>query len=384
MNEVEPFGIVAPQQESLVHDKTRIRWLDGLRGLAALVVVLQHARSLFAGLGRELARDAPVLDAVVGFVARRNVEAVLLFFVLSGFSIRLTVEARGLRDAQALLGYYRRRAERILPLYWLALALSALVAFSVAPLPPIATSLRTLLGNLLFLQTASGVSGQWFLPYAGNGALWSLSFEVFFYAGYPWLVRAFPRLSSQARAVLGLSLFGYALCAVLPSPFALFCSASLTWYFGVELGERYLHGRSGLSLRAHVVLWAVLALLRASAWGVWFHGPWVASSFFLLGVLLLGARSLAATRWLGAGARALSALAPIGDLSYALYLLHLPVLRAFGATAGQSGASAALAVALSIVLAYFAERLARELVRRRADPLWSRRNAAASRDADAL
>jgi peptidoglycan/LPS O-acetylase OafA/YrhL len=134
--------------------------LDALRGACALVVVLHHVHTLFPATSARLAHGSELAGPLAAFASRRSTEAVLLFFVLSGFSIRLSVERSGLRDAASVGEYLRRRARRILPPYLLALALSALVAYTVAPVPAAAVSLSTLAGNLLFLQTAMGVPGQ--------------------------------------------------------------------------------------------------------------------------------------------------------------------------------------------------------------------------------
>src|SRR5690349_10237387 len=111
--------------------KQRIRLIDSLRGLAALIVLVHHARTLFP---RTLHPRAPAsgLFWLIEQVSRLNTEAVLLFFVLSGFSIRLSIEPRGLRDRRELARYARRRLSRILPPYWFALAVSWALATWVA------------------------------------------------------------------------------------------------------------------------------------------------------------------------------------------------------------------------------------------------------------
>jgi peptidoglycan/LPS O-acetylase OafA/YrhL len=342
----------------------RILLLDSLRGLAALVVMFHHVRTLFAPLDAELAASSPALHAAARWVSARNVEAVLLFFVLSGFSIRLSVEQRPLTEPTGVLDYVARRAHRILPLYLLALFVAGAVAATVAPVPAQALSGVTLIGNLLFLQTAVGVPGAWFLPYAGNGPLWSLSFEVFFYAAYPLLVCSVAAPARRALCVLGASALGYAACLVWPSPPAMFCAAGLIWYLGVELAELYLRGRAAFSLRAFVALFAASIALRLGAGGALFHGAVVGCALFLAGAI--GLRL--APRLTGLHARLrralLEPLARVGAISYGLYLLHVPVLRAFAAVLGASAASAVLACACSLACAYTAERAAARLPRR--------------------
>jgi peptidoglycan/LPS O-acetylase OafA/YrhL len=334
----------------------RLLLLDSLRGMSALVVLFHHVCTLFPASFARLAQSSEGLHALAAFVSRRNTEAVLLFFVLSGFSIRLSVEADPLAEGGAVQRYLHRRARRILPPYLLALALSGLLAHTLAPVPAAAVSLTTLVGNLLFLQTANGVPGQWFLPYAGNAPLWSLSFEVFFYLSYPLLVLG---VSDPRRRLIGVALAaagGLLACALVPNPLAMFCGAGLIWYFGVELAQLHLAGRAALPLRAFCGLFVALGVLRASAYGLEVHGLWVGCGWLLLGSLAI--RHAPRLQRLRARLRAplFEPLAKVGAISYPLYLLHVPILRACAATLGDRALSLMLGVASSAAVAVLVER----------------------------
>jgi peptidoglycan/LPS O-acetylase OafA/YrhL len=337
--------------------------IDSLRGAAALTVMLHHVRTLFASLDAQLAEHAPGLHAVVAFVADRNVEAVLLFFVLSGLSIRLSVERRALTEPGAFTEYLWRRLRRILPLYWLALLVSGLVAVYLAPVPAEALSTSTLLGNLLFLQTAFGVPGQWVMPYAGNAPLWSLSFEMFFYLSFPGLVRSVPSLRARMLTVLGVSAAGYLVGELVPNPLAMFCAASLLWYLGVELGELHLRGRASLPTWAFAVLWLALVPVLGSSRATTFYGAFVALGFFLAGCMLVRAAPRLQSVYSRLRAPLLVPFARVGAFSYALYLLHVPILRGFAATLGQTATSAVLGCSACFAFAYAAERVAAQVPR---------------------
>jgi peptidoglycan/LPS O-acetylase OafA/YrhL len=341
----------------------RIEWVDALRGACAAVVAFHHARTLFRGVDAALLHAGPAWLAAARAIGARNTEAVILFFVLSGFSIRLSTEGRGLESREGLRQYFVRRARRVLPLYWLSLGLAWLVAVSVAPLPAEWLAPGTLAGNLLFLQTAVGVPGAWCLPWAGNGPLWSLSFEVFFYASYPWLVRTVRGEVRRWVVVLVVAALGIAGNALAPNPFTMFCAAGLTWYLGVDLAERWLEPAVRPSLG-----WTMLLCVAAGAarfglpdGGLAFHGTWVAASAALLARLAL-------TRRTGHGAsvearpatrRAVwRAVVWLGSVSYALYLLHVPVMRAGVVLLGPGAAGALVAFACSVGVAYAAERWA--------------------------
>lgn len=331
----------------------RLVWVDALRGLAALVVLVHHVQVYFdgalrAGLGVPAA-------AVLQAIGDRNAEAVLLFFVLSGFSIRLSVEGRGLGTRADVNHYLYRRFRRILPLYWLALAVSALGAW-LAPVDDASFTSLALLGNLCFLQSSAAVAGSWFPPFARNGPLWSLAFEMFYYLSFPLFYARVRGRDRRLWLALALSLAGVGCNRVLPNPFAQFLSQFLVWYLGVELAERYLQPRQD---GPSEWLYAPLALIMLAG-----HLALGSQSLRLLatGLLFTQLGCLA----LRLAPRASSAPSPgvarafawVGTFSYALYLLHYPVLRALAVRAGQPAVVVVgAAIAACLLASFVAESL---------------------------
>src|SRR4051794_7176791 len=108
--------------------RQRLTGLDGVRGLAALLVVVHHV-FLRAFPGYPVYR-APFWAA--WFIYGRF--AVVVFIVLSGFSLALSPARHGWR-LDGGLRFARRRAWRILPPYWAALAFSLALAWLIVPPP---------------------------------------------------------------------------------------------------------------------------------------------------------------------------------------------------------------------------------------------------------
>ncbi len=109
----------AAQASSPLHDRARFDFLHGLRGLAALSVVLFHA-TLNARGSQSLwlrAVQAPLLHGYL---------AVPAFLVLSGFLLSVPVVTNGFALRGGLPGFMRRRAVRILPPYYAAYLLDML------------------------------------------------------------------------------------------------------------------------------------------------------------------------------------------------------------------------------------------------------------------
>jgi peptidoglycan/LPS O-acetylase OafA/YrhL len=145
--------------------------LDGLRAIAAIVVIVHHTQ------GPELAK------------ANLGGLGVWLFFVLSGFLITgILLDAREKAGLLANLGiFYARRSLRIFPLYYLVLLAVALTVPSIwAGLPWHAAYLS----NLYFPLRHDWDTGS---------HLWSLAVEEQFYLVWPLLVLSLPR-----RALLPL------------------------------------------------------------------------------------------------------------------------------------------------------------------------------------
>lgn len=148
--------------------------LELIRGLAALYVFASHY-SVIEGSNEIVGDWLPFL--------RFGPEIVMLFFLLSGTVIRLSID----QNPKSRWAFLKNRAIRILPLYWLALAISFSLEYRDGFAPPI----ERLLGHLFFLQTQEGFITTVLLS---NDPLWSLSFEAFFYVLFAIFIGKHQRL----------------------------------------------------------------------------------------------------------------------------------------------------------------------------------------------
>ncbi|HET9471900.1 MAG TPA: acyltransferase, partial [Usitatibacter sp.] len=175
--------------------------LDGLRGLAVIWVIVFHFVVLREGDPWVDALPAmPALDALV----RSGYLGVDLFFLLSGFLLALPWIAHanaGLPPPSAA-AFYLRRARRILPAYYVQLALLFLVAL---PLLLGRSYWRKDLYVYLWNGVAHGLFLQGTSPLTSgsmgiNGALWTLPIEVQFYLLLPLAAPLFLRAPRRALA----------------------------------------------------------------------------------------------------------------------------------------------------------------------------------------
>jgi peptidoglycan/LPS O-acetylase OafA/YrhL len=163
----------------------RLAGLDGVRGLAALYVVVYHVSlRAFPGYPYE---GAPFW---VGWLSYGQF-AVLVFIGLSGFSLALSPARAGWR-LDGIAAYARRRARRILPAYWAALAFSLAVAWLVVPQPRSGVpDLMSVLVNGALVQNIVGAPSP-------NTAFWSIAVEVQLYILLPVLLLMIRRRGALA------------------------------------------------------------------------------------------------------------------------------------------------------------------------------------------
>lgn len=166
--------------------------LTGVRGAAALWVLLFHLQSFANGYGVPWLKSVPLLaDGWVG---------VDLFFVLSGFILMFVHEAdfEQLRG-RVVLRFASLRFFRIYPLATAVLILIALLVFADPGFAPWyqATHDPADLTGMAFLRTLL-LATRWYPPFVGdwNQPVWSLSVEIIGYCALPFLAFGVTRVSS--------------------------------------------------------------------------------------------------------------------------------------------------------------------------------------------
>jgi peptidoglycan/LPS O-acetylase OafA/YrhL len=296
--------------------------IEGLRGIAVLIVVLFHAG--LAGVGG-------------GFIG------VDVFFVISGFLITGLLLREHERTARiAFLPFYARRARRLLPAAIVVLLITLVASLNlVAPLDRPSVGLdgaaaALSIGNIRFALA----SGDYFTSVTSPSPFlhfWSLAVEEQFYLVWPALILLAARgIHARRRLVLALvgvvaaSFAANVLLTDLAANWAFYSLPTRAWELGlgglaaVVVGAgisdrlpRILTGAAGwIGLTAIAI--ATLTFDPELAW------PGIAALVPAVGTaVLLGAGQ----RRFGPGAvLAVAPLRLVGRISYSLYLVHWPIL----------------------------------------------------------
>jgi peptidoglycan/LPS O-acetylase OafA/YrhL len=327
----------------------RIVELDGLRGMAILFVLLFHYIA-DQGVWMDVAPVAAPGTLLYNFqrLFATGWAGVDLFFVLSGFLIGgILLDARA--SSRYFGTFYARRFYRIIPLYYLWIAVYFLLVLT--PLRGLLRSLpeslssnpehwRTVPAYFLFLQNSVKIPHGNFGT-AWLGQLWSLAVEEQFYLLMPLAVRFLPE--RRLVPLLCLAVFGSPMARVGVSHFApqhpaaqyvlTLCRAdALSMGVLLAIGwrkeewkYRFLRHRRlaffvfSLPLIAVVYLtyWNPTPYTRAAA--IWGLSCVDVSCAFLLAfaIMIPGGLWASACRW--------PFLVELGRLSYCLYVIHVAV-----------------------------------------------------------
>ncbi|HEX4672248.1 MAG TPA: acyltransferase [Solirubrobacteraceae bacterium] len=309
--------------------------VDGLRAVAALSVVAYHAwlytLPTVTAAHRETLADRAIHEFRLGLV---------LFFVLSGFLLYQPWVRSALGDGpEPRLGSYLvRRAARILPAYYLAVAGSIALLWSLRG----ATGVRLPAGGDLWTFAVFGQNFSDATVLKLDPPLWTLAVEVSFYLALPFLGWLALRLRHSGRAgqlavPLAFLLGGLAYNRAIDGGAANWPTKilpAMAGYFAIGmLAAVLLHGREPTRRLTYALFAGGALLVLGDAW-------WAAdeatrgSHSALLHVVrdLPAAAGFACILAAASGARhppRLLAARPVawtGQVSYGVYLWHVPLL----------------------------------------------------------
>ena len=303
--------------------RTWLAGLDGIRGLAALFVVVNHVfLRAFPGYPVD---NAPFWAG--WFIYGRF--AVVVFIVLSGFSLALSPVRHGWQLG-GVSRFARKRIRRIVPAYWAALVFSLVVAWLIVPPPGQgAPDLSSVVTNGLLVQNLVSAPSP-------NRAFWSIAVEAQLYILFPLLlltVRRWGALVMVAAVTLVVATVGVIGPHIAHVDFLVIQSPpDLAALFAVGILSAGIVG-AGAARRSWPWGWLALAAAAPVLATIWWQGSvWTLDHLFWVDLMLGPAVGcLLAALATGQPAPLLRLLdtrplRSLGWSSYSLYLTHGPIV----------------------------------------------------------
>jgi peptidoglycan/LPS O-acetylase OafA/YrhL len=295
--------------------------LEAMRGFAALYVVLHHVvphELYFQGIN-------------FGHLFRFGQEAVILFFLVSGFVINYSYANS--KDKSFGLYFFNRATRIYIPLL-VVYALGYIIeCFRVAALAD--PEIKDLVLNILMFQDMSALKPNVIVSsYMHNTPLWSLSYEWWFYMLFFPIVTLIKTPRTAALLVFGLSIASALLYIVWPTFVPRLLMYMAIWWSGAHLAQAWIDKVGKLDLKDFLLpvagigaICAVLAvdnLLHRAGGGKLTFGvhPFLELRHFAFSlVVLVGAYVWMKARWVLFD-RVFGLFVLAAPISYSIYISH--------------------------------------------------------------
>ncbi|HBE20255.1 MAG TPA: hypothetical protein DEG17_07860 [Cyanobacteria bacterium UBA11149] len=321
-----------------------LRSLDALRGILAVYVLFGHCRwLLWAGNSVWNQQDRPWWSDIIAIGSaglRYGHEAVMVFFVLSGFFIHLRVSDRLAKRENIqfnFIQFLQRRCYRLIPPYILALILTVSLdlvgrfyyptLYSGLTGDPLLDdnfvrkefSLVSVIPALLMLPSSLGKD------FGTNGPLWSLAYEVIYYLLYPLWVR-----------LRRVGVFPAYLAGIL---LAIISSFFIEWNFLRQVLIHYPIWLSGAAMAE------ILTKMRLPKWSLFINIFFMVIAFTILQLQIPIFLLICSYTILGCSIFLIAASIPqraiyhkchkfcesLGKESYTIYICHFPIVSLISA-----------------------------------------------------
>ena len=335
--------VSAKRKRKFSEVSTKLEFIEGMRALAALYVVIGHfcrmVDAKFYDAGKSIA--TPLLRTLMAPFWHGHL-AVAAFIVLSGYSLQYGLFQRGDGRVYGLGKFFKRRALRILPAYYACLAFSYIVCQfvtiphgAVLPFSDYVPITSDGLWSHIFL--VQNWSVDWM--YKINGVLWSIGLEAQLYLLFPFFILLMQKVS-PLWLLITVTIPTILVVYLVPGAGKTYSWFAILFVFGMmaahfsyrpslAIGPK---AKSGIFLSVIGAL-ATIAIVTYNLR----NGKILADSPILISSDIAFGLSTATFLYAATVApgslieRFLSAkwMVNVGIFSYSLYLLHHPILQIF-------------------------------------------------------
>ena len=316
--------------------RLHLKHVEGLRALAALVVFVNHAYGQVWEGSDSVGGPGGVL-APLSYSMVAGHLAVTVFIVVSGFCLTMPVVRSGDQLRGGVSGFLKRRAWRILPPYYAAVALSLLLIWTIIGEPtgtlwdvPIQVTPASIVSHLLLLQDLFGTGSI-------NYVFWSIAVEWQMYFLFPLLILGWKRFGAVPTVAIALAA-GYALRVGFDHTRIARANSHFIGMFAFGMLAAYItfSRRTSYERLRRSAVWgwsSAVALAVVSGlvvfWNVLDRQFGFPVVDFFVGVMTTSALVLSSRNENNPLTRLLSwrPLVFVGTFSYSLYLIHAPLLQ---------------------------------------------------------
>ncbi len=319
-----------------ISSTSHLGYVEALRGLAALYVVMHH---IILQFGTETLESLDIFSKFFVGLFELSHYAVDLFIVISGFCLMLPVVRNGGRLKGNVIIFFQKRIRRILPPYYLAMGLSLLLIFTIIgkntgthwdktiPVTPKDVFTHLILIQDIFRDTSAKI----------NHSFWSISVEWRIYFLFPLIVWAWRRFGSLVTVVISIVvsyfiLFALKFSSLNTSPWGI-CPHYIGLFTLGMLAAEISYGDGWLSrLKNKLPLDLITILIGMSAlvaYEIFWKTGWWSLADLLAGICASCLLIRLASNDQSKLYKALSwkPLIFIGTFAYSLYLMHAPLLQ---------------------------------------------------------
>ncbi len=329
--------------------------LESLRALASIYVFFHHTLNQFG-----LLETGSFFWRLLSF----GQEAVMVFFILSGYVISMSMQ----RNNYTFVIYFKHRFFRIYSVVIISYIVSFISYCMI--LKNDFPSLNDLALNLLMLQDkASFTVGSFVKPIFNNEPLWSLSYEWWFYMIYFAQFYFFKNFSTYVNISFSLviTMLGMFVYYFIPNQISAIFLYYYLWFTGVALFYYFYNNMVEKKTMLFLFFGFVLVILTYSILFV-YKTPYEATVVFpyiklrhyiatfmfaLLAVVFHGyikyILSNNIVRFVNFN------FAKLAPISFSIYLIHYPIMKAFIPIEISSGLKLLLTVIITLFIAYMSE-----------------------------
>lgn len=301
------------------------------RGAASILVLLSHARAFTIDDYNTISHPG-IFEKIFYFITSLGHESVIVFFVLSGFLITMSVENQFHSGRFNLKKYTSDRLSRLWTVLIPALAITAALDIATfhftkssfylgefkflnsGPTGHAEWGLSTLMGNIFFTQ------GVLVHVYGSNTPLWSLACEFWYYVIFPVVFIATRRFASHRVVLIALS-------AIVISVIGYYVNNAIlkyyiVWIFGY-LSFIFSKGDNNSKIENKLkVLLPILITLIILIFYFKYKNEYLKD--LSLGLILSMVMNMSSNITMSAHLKSISEFT--SKISYSLYLVHFPLL----------------------------------------------------------